>query len=657
MIWALPWLLWALPLALAPVLWHLLRKPQRKAATFPSLMFFLSRQPRLEQRRKLREWLILALRCLLLALLLGALGGPRLPALGGGGAPALAIVLDTSASMSLPDTSGRPLARSAAELAAALVVALPASGRAVIVSTAADPALALPERCTADRSALLAALDRVTSTEAAGDAAGALARAAAALADDPAADREIRIITDLQAGEWDIQARLPSLPPGVRVTLHWLSPRGDGAGVDLVRVLPPAGRSVAGRPARLTAELANRGNTTATVGLRVVTAAGDELRELHLEAGASTNTPVLITPEKPGPAWAWLTLSGGGVAVRGGAAVWAQDRIAVLLSGPVAAFGPLPLALAPDGSGALTGLVPLAFDTQALPRAGLVVATWDAVPEVRAWVEAGGTLLVLPATTPAEPSQPPEWLGLHPVSAERFDKPQDTVLSDAQARCWEQVRDAAGAVEVRLRVNRGWILAGAGARTALALSDGRPLLLERELGRGLVVGLGLAFHPGWSDLPLKGWSLALLHGLALRGAPPSRAVDLVAGSGFPPAPGDRRPVHLHALAGGPGEWQGARESLPAPVRAGVYQLDGLGDQPVVIAVRAAPGEGLARYADAGNAAVLAGLGARNAPVSTPAEAVADWKASRRGLDLAPWLLLAALLCWLAEGVIAARGQR
>ncbi len=660
MIWAAPWMLWLLPLVAAPVLWHLLLKPQRRAAAFPSLMFFLSRQPRLEQRRKLREWIILALRCLLLALLVGALAGPRLPAVGGSsssGAPALAVIVDTSASMGLPDAEGRPLARCAAETAAALLAAMPAGGRAVIVPTAPDPDLPLPERTSADRAALGAALDRITATEAAGDAAGAIARAAAALADDPAADREIRILSDLQAGEWDVAARLPPLPPGVRVTVHRLQPRGDGAGVDLVRVLPPPGRCVAGRPARLTAELANRGRGDATVGLRIATADGDELRDVHVTAGGTTSLPVLLTPARPGPAWAWLSLTGGGVAVRGGAAVWAQERIAVLLAGPPAAFGPLPLALSPEGDGALTGLVPMAFDAAALPRAGLVVATWDAVPDVRHWIEGGGTLLLLPATAPAQPPVPPAWISLRPLSTERFDTPIATVPGDLQAQCWEQVRDAAGAVDVRLRVARAWPLAGDGARTALALADGRPLLLERDLGKGLVVGLGVAFHPGWSDLPLKGWSLALLHGLALRGAAATRAVDLVAGAGFPPAPGDVRPVHLRTLAGGPANWQGPRERLPAPVRAGVYQLDGLGDQPVIIAVRAAPGEGLLRYADGDRARLLAGLGARNVAIASPAEAVADWQQQRRGLDLTAWLLFTALLIWLAEGLVASGGRR
>jgi hypothetical protein len=657
-IWAHPLALWVLPLAAAPLLWHLFFKPKRRAAAFPSLMFFLQRQPRLEGRRKLREWLILAARCLLVALLVLALAGPRLPAAGGSGAPALAIVIDTSASMARTDASGRPLARLAAETAVALIDALPAGGRAVIVPTAPDPALALPTQPSGDRASLAAALDRLSATEAAGDAAGAIARAAAALAQDDAVDREIRILSDLQAGEWDVQARLPAMPAGVRITVHPLRAATSDGGIGLGEVIPPPGRSVAGRPARLGVELVNRGRADATATLRITTPdAGESMREAAVAAGTSLSLPIVLTPANPGTSWAFLQLDGSGIARRAGVAVWAHDRVAALLAAPASSLGPLPLALAPDGSGALSGIVPTAFAATLLPRAGLVVATWDAVPDVKAWVEAGGTLLLLPASAPAETSVPPAWVGLRPLSAERFDTPMATVLPDQHAACWEHVRDATGAVEVRLRVSRAWPLAGDGARTALALADGRPLLMERTVGRGLVVGLGVAFHPSWSDLPLKGWSLALVQGLALRGAPPARSLELVAGAAFPPATGDRTPVRISTLAGGPLAWQGPREALPAPVRAGVYQIDGAGPQPVIVAVRAAADEAVMRFAEPERAAVLAGLGARSVAITDPAAAVADWRGQRRGLDLMPWLLIAALLCWLGEGLLAARGPR
>jgi hypothetical protein len=669
---AVPWLLWALPLAAAPIAWHLFLRPRRRAVAFPSLLFFMKVEPRLEGRRKLREYLSLALRCLLIALLILALARPHLAAVGGSGSTALAVVLDTSASMAALGADGRPLGRVANEATAALLGQLGAGSRVVIVPTAPDPAVALPPRPSNDLAALGAALDRLTPTEAMGDAAGALVRAAAALADDDAGDREIRIFSDLQAGEWDLPARLPALPPGVRVTVHQLTQRTANGGIDVLGVQPPPGRPVAGRPARCLVTLGNRTRTAAPAALRITRPDGSEdLRESTVPAGGETVLPLLLTAPQPGPTWAMLRLdSGSGTALRAGVALWAQERLPVLLVGDLNRFGPLTLALAPDGNGGLSGLMPQEIATTALgaelPRRnpGLVVAAWQdlvALPEaaVRPWLAAGGTLLVMPAAdgTPA-PAQVPTWVGCHPLAEVRSTPPAATVLPDSGAACWEHVRDAAGGVGVKLRVQRAWTLAGdADLRIALALADGRPLLAERAVGKGLIVACGLAFHPAWSDLPLKGWSLALVQGLALRNAPADRTFALVAGQGLPPALGDRTPTRLRALAGGPLDWRGTRAEAPVLVHAGVYQLEREGAPTTLVAVRAAPDEGLPRYVTAEHSATLAGLAARSVPLHDASEAVADWKAQRRGLDLLPWLLLAALACWLVEGWLASGGGR
>ena len=671
---AVPWLLWGLPLALAPIVWHLFLRPRRQTVAFPSLMFFLKVEPRLEGRRKLREYLILALRCLLLAALVLALARPYLPAIGGGGATAVAVVLDTSASMAAPGADGRPLGRTANEAAVALLHHLGQAGpgnRAVLIPTAPDPAVVLPQRPVGDLKSLTTALDRLGPTEAMGDAAGALVRGAAALADDHAGNRELIVVTDLQSGEWDVPAKLPPLPPGVRVTVYALAPRAGSGGVDVTQVVPPAGRPVAGRPARCLVGLANRSRAEATVAARITRPDGTEdVRDVTIPAGGETTLPVLLTAPAAGPTWGLVRLEGtaAGTAQRAGLAVWAQERIAAVLLGNPKDFGPLSLALAPDGNGAISGIVP-----QVVPMAGLVTAlqkrpslvvvSWHEVSALpgeplQAWIAAGGTLLVLPAGEAGlPPTGVPAWVGCAPVSEARLSPPATPVLPDPGAACWEQVRDLAGVVGVKLRIQRAWPLEGPpGQRIVLALPDGRPVLSERPLGRGLIVTSGLAFHPGWSDLPLKGWSLALVQGLALRGAATSRIFDLVAGQGLPPAPGDRSPSRLRSLAGGSLDWQGPRAEVPVLVQAGIYQWETIGSPATLVAVRAAPEEGRQRYADptgSAQAALLAGLDARSVAIKDAAELTADWQRQRRGFDLLPWLLGLALVCWLAEGWLAA----
>lgn len=76
---AAPGLLWALPLAAAPVLLHIRARARERAVDFPGAFFMQDpAMPSAERRRKVEDWALLALRCLLLALAVAALAGPRI---------------------------------------------------------------------------------------------------------------------------------------------------------------------------------------------------------------------------------------------------------------------------------------------------------------------------------------------------------------------------------------------------------------------------------------------------------------------------------------------------------------------------------------------------------------------------------------------------
>ncbi|MCW8130225.1 MAG: BatA domain-containing protein [Planctomycetota bacterium] len=75
----LPMLLWALPLALAPVLLHIRARARERAVDFPGAFFMQDpAMPSAERRRQVEDLFLLILRCLLLALVVAALAGPRL---------------------------------------------------------------------------------------------------------------------------------------------------------------------------------------------------------------------------------------------------------------------------------------------------------------------------------------------------------------------------------------------------------------------------------------------------------------------------------------------------------------------------------------------------------------------------------------------------
>ena len=92
-----------LPLVAAPILFHLLKRRQRKTIMFSTELFFDSMKPRLSFHRKFREPLLLATRTLLLLFLLLALARLAFPGMGSilglSGDQAVVVVIDNSSCM------------------------------------------------------------------------------------------------------------------------------------------------------------------------------------------------------------------------------------------------------------------------------------------------------------------------------------------------------------------------------------------------------------------------------------------------------------------------------------------------------------------------------------------------------------------------------
>ena len=87
-----------------PVLLHLIQKERRNVVQFPSLMFIRRIPYQSVQRRRIRHWLLLAMRLAALALLVMAFGRPFFrrtdaAAASGSGAREVVVLLDRSYSM------------------------------------------------------------------------------------------------------------------------------------------------------------------------------------------------------------------------------------------------------------------------------------------------------------------------------------------------------------------------------------------------------------------------------------------------------------------------------------------------------------------------------------------------------------------------------
>jgi hypothetical protein len=190
----------ALTALAVPVLIHLLLKRKKKRQRFSTIQFFQKQDEQSSQRRKLRNWLLLALRLIIFALLALAFARPYLPK--GDGADAaekkrqIVFILDRSASMLAAGTDGPRWEMALAELRQALGELRPQDRAALVV-------------CAGGRGEVLsgfapaAVIDKLVSDLkpgfATGDLGDGLQQATRLLSmGDSEAENTIHLISDLQ---------------------------------------------------------------------------------------------------------------------------------------------------------------------------------------------------------------------------------------------------------------------------------------------------------------------------------------------------------------------------------------------------------------------------------------------------------------------------
>jgi hypothetical protein len=661
-----PLFLGLLPLALAPVLFHLFFRIRRKPVAFSTFMFFHRLSPLLNARRKVRDWLILLLRVLAVAFLLLALSGPLLTATGRGGRTAAVIVLDNSASMIRRAASGETLLDAAKAAAATALGTLEAGDSAALLLTVRDPAAPAPGGLNRDHDALRAALKAVPPTEAAGQPAEALARALALLANASAARREIHVFTDLQENEWARPASAAAAPPGLSLRFHRLVPADPPPNATLLALALPPARRLAAR--RLPLSVRVRAGAQAVPVLINWREEGGAPGALEARLAANEEKAVVLplAPREPGlhavPVW----LSGDAFEADNRAVIAfdVEARQSVLFLGAPAEFGFLPAALAPGGDAALSGLEPV-FAEAGFPEALalkplLAIVTWSRLSasaplaaSLRNYVSGGGRLLALP--DPAAPDAPLPglpWLGATAGAPEKPAQPVPLMVLDEKEALFESLRDPEGRPRLKqVRVNRFHPLtAGAGAAALLGLEDGRALLTRREEGKGGIYVCGLALEGTWSTLPLKPAFLPLIQNLALGDRPDSESGhSLLAGQSVQTVPSGA--VRLLSDTVPPIDWRGEGADLPAPSRAGLWTLEA-GTNILRLAVSADPGEGL--FTELQNGPVPAALSLPHTVETLRAgqDLASRIQRDRKGLRLLHPFLIAGLLALLAESLLA-----
>lgn len=201
--------LFALPLAAAPLLLHLFDRRRNERIEWGAMQFLLEASARKTSARRLKQWLLLLLRCLAIAALVLALARPLLPSgyLGANDRSETILVIDNSMSMSRK-SDARTMFDAAKRRAAQIVSELPGDEDVRILTTAPYPTWAeetTGRRGERNRTQITKQLDALEATEGRSDLLAALFTAVQVEHEPTQSARRIVVLTDGQATDWRME--------------------------------------------------------------------------------------------------------------------------------------------------------------------------------------------------------------------------------------------------------------------------------------------------------------------------------------------------------------------------------------------------------------------------------------------------------------------
>ncbi len=539
-----PWMLWALPAVLLPLIIHLLNRLRYKTVHWAAMIFLLKANRAATRRAKIRQYLLLAARMLIILFLIWAMARPLtggwIGAAAGGVPESVLILLDRSASMEAHG-GGQPESKRAHALGLLAQAAKQSAGsRFILLENVLRQPLEI-----ADASGL-ATMQMAEPTDTAADLPAMLRAALDYLVKNKPGSAELWIASDLQASNWrpdsaewhDIAARFAGLPQTVKVRVLDLS------------AAPGQNVAVAAKSAELRLRDAKTGKAQLSLGL-----------ELKSEGGRKGALPLLITRDGA-KSQSDLTLT---------AAVQRQNLKSDLakaesgwgkvelpadenLADNTAYFAyapPVPLRAVIVGDGAAARLLRFAAapdktrtdrTAELLPAARAESIVWkdtallvwaaaapsEAVAKsLQSWVEGGGVLLALPPG--GEGGAGPLGVAWGAVEAAPKDAPFRVAAWDDLDGPLARTDSGSPLPLARLEVARRQLpAAGETAHIAGTFSDGRAFLVSRKIGAGRVVACATLPEAEWSSLGDGFVLLPMVQRLLALGgqrfAPPNMAV-------------------------------------------------------------------------------------------------------------------------------------
>ncbi|MDX1680455.1 MAG: BatA and WFA domain-containing protein [Akkermansiaceae bacterium] len=521
-----PLFLWALTFASIPVIIHLINRRRHQTIQWAAMQFLLKATRQSRGKRKLRNILILACRCLLLAGLIFAAARPVVSGLigwGGGSIDTVVLLLDRSASMEI--RAGEGLESRREIILGKVREAMDDLGNPRLVLI--DSATLQPQEVPSPE--VLTEISSTAPTDTAADIPAMINRAAEWLRDSTGKS-EIWLASDLQATNWRpnddgwaaLRASMSGMPNSPR--LRVLSMTGDADSNNSVRLIS-ARRT--GDQLQLDLEILRHGDRRSSISMPL---------DVHVNGVTTTDSLTMDgqslrfqksvqLPEDADSGYGWISIPGDGNP-RDNVAFFAYgeslDRTTMVVSAPGEAADYLNLFAAPPGLDGFSAKPVRPENAIDELSSNLAAVIWAAplpsgsdAKALEEFVTAGGQLMLLPpGTKSSDDFLGISWSSPQPAPVDKFFILDDWNHSDGLFRDGIDGTPLAGH---RLKAIRRQIPEGDMISIA-QWEDGEPALTRRIVGQGTIWCLGSLPDYTWSNLGDADLLLPAVQRMILAGA-------------------------------------------------------------------------------------------------------------------------------------------
>lgn len=703
--------------AVIPILLHILNLRKVRRIEFSTVAFLKELQRSAIRRLKLRQWILLLLRTLIVASVVLAFARPALKGtLGTGGGRArtsMVLMIDNSLSMSARDNRGEFLAQ--AKSAARRILSAMQEGDDVAVIRTGDPGSSQLMELTRNRDLLRAVVDETSNSATRASIPDAVRLAAKLLEASTNVNREIYVISDMQRSSFPPAGpSVQILPPTSSLFFNEVGKEvPSNAAVDSVSVANQILQ--AGLPFSVEAGIRNEGSAPLRGEVMSVFLNGTRIAQRSVDVPPSSErfTDVPVIARAPGFQAGKVAIEGDGLEADNERhfCVSIPRRYRVLIIGQPGdelTFVRLALRTAAGSDSSsmeLVDLPPVRLASLDLFSFNVVVASGlpvPALPQLRQFLERGGGLVLFPRQvfspgefnavsaalglpravglkpvaggggTPAAGTTPQSTLAFseidfaHPLFAGVFE---DAVLNQASH---------SGRIIESPVIERGVEFSTGPLSLPVIQMTGRlPFLIDQPVGDGRAILFAVSPTSEWSDFPFKPVFAPLLYRSIVYVSSSQRSVTYA-------RVGEESEIRLPSSAagrGGPLTVSGPKgiqvfvqpvvlqndallrvPGLPLP---GVYYAGNGTTTPqtaaAALVVNIDPAEvDLARIKESDATALLERIGVpagRIRFVSPQSDILASVRETRYGTELWSGFAILALLCAVLELIVARSGKQ